>query len=54
VFVFALVGNMLVNYLMGFIAETYGIRHLTTVSFIEIGVMTLLSLAILKKINIKL
>lgn len=51
VLVIALLGNMLVNFLMGIIAETYGIYHLTTVAFIELAVMVLLTLAILKKLN---
>jgi len=53
VLVVALIGNMLVNYLMGMIAQNYGIHHLTTVAFTELALMILLSLAILKKINSK-
>lgn len=48
-----LLGNMLVNYLMGYIAENYGIMHLTSVAFIEILLMVVLSFIILKKINNK-
>jgi len=36
VFVVALLGNMLVNYSMGQVAENYGIRHLTTFTFAEL------------------
>jgi len=48
----ALIGNMIVNYLMGIIAETYGIQHLTTVSFALLMIMILLSFAIHKKIKL--
>lgn len=48
VFVIALLGNMLINYGMGIIAQLYGIRHLITVSFIELGVMIILCYHILK------
>lgn len=51
VLVIALIGNMTVNLLMGFIAAKYGIQHLTTVAFFEIGIMTILSWQILKKLN---
>lgn len=51
VLVVALLGNMSVNYLMGVIAEKYGIYQLTTVAFTEIGLMIILSLVILKKLN---
>ncbi len=51
VLVIALFGNMLVNFLMGFIAEAYGIHHLTTVAFVELAVMVLLSLMIIKKMK---
>ena len=48
VLVIALLGNMIVNYGMGIIAQTYGISHLITVGFIELGVMIVLYSAILK------
>ena len=51
VLVIALVGNMLVNFLMGVIAEAFGIQHLTTVAFTLLAIMLLLSLTILKKIK---
>lgn len=47
----ALFGNMTLNFLMGIIVETYGIRHLTSMSFVLLGVMILLTFPILKKIN---
>jgi len=50
VLVIALLGNMLVNYLMGIIANVYSVRHLTTVVFAEIILMVLLSTVILKKV----
>ncbi len=47
----ALIGNMLVNFLMGIVVEEYGVSHLTTVAFSLLSIMFLLSLIILKKIN---
>lgn len=41
-FVVALIGNMLVNYAMGFIVHHYGVDHLTTVSYIATAVMAAL------------
>ena len=52
VLVVALLGNMLVNYAVGIIAGAYGIRHLTTVVFVEILVMFLLTLLILRKLSL--
>jgi FHS family glucose/mannose:H+ symporter-like MFS transporter len=55
VLVVSLIGNMLVNYLMGVIAKRYGIYHLTTVAFIELALMVTLSgfiFSILKKRNV--
>jgi MFS transporter, FHS family, glucose/mannose:H+ symporter len=54
VLVVSLIGNMLVNYLMGVIAKRYGIYHLTTAAFIELALMVTLSgfiFSILKKRN---
>ena len=48
VFVIALLGNMLINYGMGIIAQVYGIQHLITVAFIEWIVMIVLCYNILK------
>lgn len=47
VFVIALLGNMLINYGMGIIAQMYGIHHLITVGFIELIVMIILCYTIL-------
>ncbi|MEO5581396.1 MAG: MFS transporter [Saprospiraceae bacterium] len=44
----ALLGNILTNYLMGVITESYGINHLTTVLFVLLAGMLLLSLKIFR------
>jgi len=49
VFVIALLGNMLINYGMGIIAQVYGIQHLITVAFIELVVMMVLCYNILSR-----
>jgi MFS family permease len=51
-FVIALLGNMIINYSMGFIVQKYGVRQLTTVGFIEFFIMMLLCIAVLKKLTI--
>ena len=51
VLVIALLGNMIVNYCMGIIAQAYGIRHLITVAFIELAVMIVLCTIVLQKIK---
>ncbi|MEO8414325.1 MAG: MFS transporter [Ginsengibacter sp.] len=51
VFVIALLGNMIINYGMGFIVQNFGIRHLTTVGFTEFFIMIVLCFAVLKKLN---
>lgn len=51
VFVVALIGNMLINYAMGFIVHQYGIQHLTTVSYTEAAVMAVLFLFIIQKLK---
>ena len=51
VFTVALVGNMLINYLMGIIVDRYGVLHLTTVAYIEIGCMTVLFYFIIQKLK---
>lgn len=50
-FVIALIGNMIINYSMGFIVQKYGVSQLTTVGFVEFLIMALLCVAILKKLN---
>jgi predicted MFS family arabinose efflux permease len=47
----ALIGNMLVNFIMGIVVEQHGVEHLTTVAFTLLSIMFLLSLLILKTIN---
>lgn len=49
----ALVGNMLINFTMGVIAEKHGVGHLTTVAFVLLGAMILLSVLILKKTKLQ-
>lgn len=49
----ALVGNMLVNFIMGIVAENYGVQHLTTVAFVLLSAMLGLALVILGKTKIK-
>ena len=51
VFTVALIGNMLINYLMGIIVDTYGVHHLTTVAYFEIGFMTLLFYFIIQRLR---
>lgn len=49
VFVIALIGNMLLNYAMGWVVHHYGVSHLTTVSYIVIACMIILYTLIFKK-----
>jgi len=49
----ALIGNMLVNFAMGVIAEKYGVEHLTTVAFTLLTVMVALSVIILRKTKLQ-
>jgi MFS family permease len=49
----ALLGNMLVNYLFGIIAQQYGIHHLTTIAFLELFIMVLLSVFIFRRIHVQ-
>jgi sugar phosphate permease len=48
----ALLGNMLVNYLMGIISQKYGISHMITLVFTEAIVMTILCIVIVKNLII--
>lgn len=50
----ALTGNMLLNFLMGVIAENFGVHHLTTVSLVMTAIMFLLTLGILKNLKINI
>jgi MFS family permease len=47
----ALVGSMVTNYLMGLIAEHYGIQHLTTVGIVLTTLMLLFLLGIFRKLS---
>ena len=51
IFAVALVGNMLINYLMGIIVEKYGVHHLTTVAYVEIALMAVLFIFIIQKLK---
>lgn len=51
VFVIALIGNMLINYLMGIIVHEYGVHNLILVSYIEISAMAILFLFIIIKLK---
>ena len=51
VLVIALIGNILVTYLMGLIAQNYGISNLTLVIYTLNAIMLLLTIFIIKKIN---
>lgn len=51
VFVVALIGNMLINYITGIILHSYGVGRLTAISFIGIWAMMLLCMFIFKQIN---
>jgi len=51
VFVIALLGNTLINYLVGIIAHNFGIRHYLTVILISVIAMFVLLSIVLKQIN---
>jgi FHS family glucose/mannose:H+ symporter-like MFS transporter len=48
---FALTGNMIINYIMGVVAESSGIRHLTTFCFVLSGMMLILTLTFSKPLK---
>lgn len=48
----ALLGNMTVNFVMGVVAEAYGIQYLTTITFVLSLMMIVLTLVINKKIKL--
>ena len=52
VFVVALIGNMLINYLTGVIIQTHGVEHLVTVSYVEIAVMAALFVIIIRNLKV--
>ncbi len=47
----ALIGNILVNYSMGQVAENFGITHLTTFTFVELSVLVIIAVMIFRKIK---
>lgn len=51
VLVIALIGNMLINYGMGLIAQNYGIHHLINVAFLELFAMIVLCFFIFNKLS---
>jgi len=51
IFTVALIGNMLINYLMGIIVHRYGVLHLTTVAYAEAAVMILLFCLIIQQLK---
>jgi MFS transporter, FHS family, glucose/mannose:H+ symporter len=53
VFVVALIGNILINYLTGIIIEQYGISNLMLICYAEILVMVVLFYFIMQKLNKK-
>lgn len=48
----ALLGNMSLNFIMGVVAETYGLHHLTTITFVLSFMMIVLTLIIYKRIKL--
>lgn len=51
VLVVALIGNIFVNYLMGLIAQAYGVMHLTTAAYTLTAVMIILTLFIVRRVD---
>jgi len=49
IFTISLIGNMLVNYLMGWVSKSYGIRHYISFAFVELLGMLLMCILIFKK-----
>ena len=47
----ALIGNILVNYSMGLVAENFGITHLTSFTFAELAVLVILAVMIFRKLK---
>jgi hypothetical protein len=46
-----LIGNMLVNYIMGIIASKSGMNHMITIDFVELAILALLATIIFRKLN---
>jgi MFS transporter, FHS family, glucose/mannose:H+ symporter len=53
VLVIALLGNMLVNYSMGLIAENFGIKYLSSLTFAELFMLVIIAIFIFRKIKQK-
>lgn len=51
VLVIALLGNMLVNYSMGLIAESYGIKYLSNLTFAELFMLVIIAIFIFRKLK---
>lgn len=51
VLVIALLGNMLVNYTMGLVAENYGIKNLTIFTFVELIILAVISTTIFGRLK---
>lgn len=51
VLVIALLGNILVNYSMGVVAENYGIKHLTTYTFTSLGLLVFMATVIFGRLK---
>ncbi len=51
VLVIALLGNMLVNYSMGLIAENYGIKYLSNMTFAELFMLVIIAIFVFRKIK---
>jgi len=49
VFFIALIGNTIINFLMGLVAQKFGIEHLITFAFAESVIMILLAIIIVKR-----
>jgi len=53
VFVIALVGNMVLNYITGIVSEAYGIRYFTLIILFSALMMILILSYLIKKLNLK-
>jgi fucose permease len=53
IFTISLLGNMLVNYLMGWVTKNYGIHHYTTFSLVELAGMSILIVLVFQNLNKK-
>jgi len=51
IFTISLIGNMLVNYVMGWVSKNYGIHHYISFAFVELVGMTVLCVLIFRKIK---